>query len=113
MPAKKAPKTSEIIEVRNGVTWYGKMVNYTTGAKLAFSSFPDSGKDQRPKWVRDLAAARLRGDFRPLPYDVAAYWAEYIKNAMFWQENKRKREERLAIEKAELEAREAALSEGL
>jgi hypothetical protein len=64
-PVKRKATTKEETIIRNGGTWYGRLVNYTTGARMSFASFPDNGKDWRPKWVRDLRRMRDAGNITP------------------------------------------------
>jgi hypothetical protein len=46
---KKAAKKPELIErVIDGKTYYGKIINYSTGARMSFFTFPIKDKKRKP-----------------------------------------------------------------
>lgn len=45
--AKKKTKTIQETKIENGITYYGKIVNYSTGPKMAWATFPDNGKSHK------------------------------------------------------------------
>lgn len=68
--AKQKPKAKPVlddIKVINGKTYYGRMVNYTTGPKMAYCSFPSDPKRlKRSKAMQAIAAARAAGEIKPV-----------------------------------------------
>jgi hypothetical protein len=41
--------TKQPIKIIDGKTYYGKMVNYSTGKAMSYMSFPDDGKPRKPR----------------------------------------------------------------
>ena len=121
-PKKKAAKLGQIIEIRDGKKWYGRMVNYTTGPALAFCTFPDDGKPaKRSKAILAIMAARARGEIREGRDWLPAYLAnlprsmeleERIKRPLApcgdaepWEDYQKRRE----LDEAEIEVAKAEL----
>lgn len=103
--AKKKPSargSEQVIEVRDGVTWYGTMTKYSDGERMTFSTVPDDGKPRKlAKWVKYLIKARAQGLFTPLPDDANAFWAEYHTRAVAWAKDEAARKARKAAEHEE------------
>ena len=58
-----AKTENHVTEIRDGVTWYGKVVNYTTGPRLTWATFPhDTVHFKKIKRKHQTAnLARLQG----------------------------------------------------
>lgn len=75
--AKKVKNQLDTI-IRDGKTYYGRIVNYTTGPAVSYCTFPDDGKPRRvSKVLKVIIEARARGDIRP----GIDWFPEYIRRA--------------------------------
>lgn len=57
-------KTKLETKIVNEVIYYARMTNYTTGLQKTWATFPADNKP-KPKHIRNLIAARARGEICP------------------------------------------------